>query len=184
MVIFDERSTRSDRFKAIGGRGGRLRRDETRGRCVALAARVDSQAGRIRPLGAKPTASMTGTRMLRSSSGDAARGEKSRGSESTRFFEPSEEPGSQAERRLNSTLSIPFMLPLTMREPLAASRARVRSTSDQRSSRECAGALLDSISDLSITSLGIVEFFRSRCESVARARKIGNARDRSFSIAV
>lgn len=35
--------------------------------------------------------------------------------ESTRRSESSPEPGSQAERRLNSTLSIPFILPLTMR---------------------------------------------------------------------
>lgn len=35
--------------------------------------------------------------------------------ESTRRCESSPEPKSQAERRLNSTLSIPFILPLTMR---------------------------------------------------------------------
>lgn len=35
--------------------------------------------------------------------------------ESTRRCESSPEPESQAERRLNSTLSIPFILPLTMR---------------------------------------------------------------------
>lgn len=69
--------------------------------------------------------------------------------ESTRRSESSPEPGSQAERRLNSTLSIPFILPLTMRgavgyEPRASprnSRGRQESSGSKadfsREAREC-----------------------------------------------
>lgn len=121
------------------------RRDVGR-RCVTCCEPTFKQAR----LGARtrPTASMTGTRMLRSII-NRWRGETPRRVpwlESTRRSESSPEPGSQAERRLNSTLSIPFILPLTMRgavgyEPHASSRnsqervAVLRRTSPSRAGK-------------------------------------------------
>lgn len=94
-----------------------MRRDV--GRCVTRCEEPTFKQARL-GFGArtKPTASMTGTRMLRFAIN--RRREDSwwrelRGSSRLERSESSPEPGSQAERRLNSTLPIPFILPLTMR---------------------------------------------------------------------
>ena len=111
VVVFGKwsRYTWPDRFKAR--RDGPSRGSDERrivGWCVTCCEETFKQARPDSSLDARtrPTASMTGTRMLRSiinrRRGDS-RGE-SRGSSRLEGSESSPEPGSQAERRLNSTL--------------------------------------------------------------------------------